>query len=58
MDEDQKKLADAHGGIWGEHPDYQVSDWQHEVANDETRSGYWSFVEGRIEQAEFDEEGD
>lgn len=33
-----------HGGYWGEHPDYPVSDWQDEVAADHTRCGYWEWV--------------
>jgi hypothetical protein len=33
-------------GHWGEHPHYPVADWQAEVLNDETRLGYWYWVEG------------
>ena len=36
-------------GLWGEHPDYPVVDWQAEVANDDTRLGYWAWVIARIE---------
>jgi len=36
---------EQHGGTWGEHPDYPVSDWQYEVANGDTRLGYWDWVE-------------
>jgi hypothetical protein len=36
-------------GHWGSHPDYPVTDWQAEVANDETRLGYWVWVETRID---------
>ena len=35
-------------GYWGDHPDFSVSDWQCEVANDETRLGYWYWVEMKI----------
>jgi hypothetical protein len=35
-------------GHWGEHPDFPVSDWQDEVASDETRLGYWIWVEVKI----------
>jgi len=36
-------------GIWGQHPDYPVADWQYEVANDDTRLGYWSWVSHMID---------
>lgn len=39
------------GGTWGEHPDWPVSDWQSEVASDDTRLGYWEWVEARLEEA-------
>ncbi|WP_165759256.1 MULTISPECIES: hypothetical protein [Mycolicibacter] len=31
-------------GMWGEHPDRPVSDWQYEVACGDTRLGYWEWV--------------
>lgn len=31
-------------GMWGEHPDYPVQDWQSQVADDDTRLGYWQWV--------------
>ncbi len=31
-------------GPWGEHPDHPVDDWKYEVANDDTRLGYWAWV--------------
>lgn len=37
-----------HFGHWGEHPDHPVSDWQAEVSNDETRLGYWYWVESKL----------
>lgn len=40
-------LADRVGGargIWGEHPEYPVRDWQWEVGEDYTRLGYWEWV--------------
>lgn len=33
---------------WGEHPDHPVTDWQYEVANGDTRSGYRAWVTGRV----------
>ncbi len=48
-------LADAHGGHWGQHPEHPVADWQYEVANDDTRLGYWAWVFDRLEQAAVDD---
>jgi hypothetical protein len=30
-------------GYWGEHPKYPVEDWRYQVANNETRQGYWEW---------------
>lgn len=40
------------GGHWGEHPDHPVQDWQAEVANDDTRMGYWPWVASQVSTAE------
>lgn len=32
---------------WGEDPNWPVSDWKYEVANDMTRKGYWSWRNGQ-----------
>jgi hypothetical protein len=40
----------AEYGAWGEHPDHMPEDWQSEVANGDTRRGYWSWVAVQIEQ--------
>jgi len=40
---------EQHGGIWGEHPNHPVSDWQYEVANGDTRLGYWGWAEHQAE---------
>lgn len=29
---------------WDQHPDYPVEDWQSEVANGDTRLGYWDWL--------------
>jgi hypothetical protein len=34
---------------WGEHPEHSLEAWQHQVANDETRRGYWEWVAAEIE---------
>jgi hypothetical protein len=54
---DAQELAEQHGGAWGEHPQYLVSDWQHEVAEGNTRLGYWVWVLHRIEADEDEDEG-
>lgn len=37
------------GGWWGEHPEYSVTDWRHEVRNETTRLGYWDWVLSSLE---------
>ena len=44
-------VADQHGGVWGEHPGHPVADWQYEIANGDTRSGYWDWVANRLASA-------
>jgi hypothetical protein len=39
-------------GHWGEHAKYPVRSWQYEVANGDTRSGYWSWVAEQIAAAD------
>jgi hypothetical protein len=34
---------------WDEDPDFPVQDWQYEVANDDTRSGYLDWVTSQHE---------
>lgn len=48
MSEEARTLAEQHGGVWGEHPDHPLEDWRYEVANDDTRAGYWDWVLGQI----------
>lgn len=42
------ELRKRYGGEWGEHPNFLVSDWKIEVAEDETWLGYWAWVESEI----------
>ena len=47
-------LKDRHqgpNGTWGEVPDYPVPDWQHLVANGDTRQGYWDYAYDELQQA-------
>jgi hypothetical protein len=38
-------FMDKYGGYWGDgHPEYTVSAWQYEVANGDTRLGYWEWA--------------
>ncbi len=41
---EMQALTEKFGGIWSEHPDYPAADWQYEVANGDTRLGYWDWV--------------
>lgn len=34
---------------WGEDAEYPVDDWKYEVANDDTRRGYWDWVDSQRE---------
>jgi len=52
---DAAQLRATHG-TWGEDPDFPVEDWQHGVANDETRLGYWEWVEARIDERDEDDD--
>lgn len=51
MTQSAEQLREQHGGVWGHHPDYPVSDWQYLVANDDTRQGYWDWVSTELEFA-------
>ncbi|MGX1201105.1 hypothetical protein [Marinobacter sp. MBR-105] len=42
--------------FWGSDPQFPVADWQQEVANDDTRLGYWDWVQVQREQADDEHE--
>ncbi len=44
---DATLLANKYGH-WGSHPDHPFGDWQYEVANEDTRLGYWEWVAQEI----------
>jgi hypothetical protein len=46
---DIKTVYSHHNGYWGEHPVHPVSDWQRQVADGETRLGYWEWVMATLE---------
>jgi hypothetical protein len=41
-------ITEAQLSHWDEHPNYAVSDWQYEVAADDTRLGYWEWVKAGL----------
>ena len=43
------RAAHVPQSIWDDDPDYPVAGWQDEVANDDTRLGYWQWVEAQRE---------
>jgi len=43
-------------GHWDSDPRFPVEDWKAEVANDETRTGYWAWVEHKIDLGDPDPE--
>lgn len=46
-----EQLKEAHGGHWGEHPEYPVTDWVFEASENGTRLGYWEWVQNKIDEA-------
>lgn len=46
-----EELKAYFGGMWANCPKYPVANWQHEVANDDTRLGYWEWVYHQIDCA-------
>ena len=38
-----------YGGYWGEHPKHTVGEWKEEVQANETRLGYWDWVNTRAD---------
>ncbi len=46
------KPSDASEDYWGERPDVPIADWQDAVAHDDTRLGYWEFVQARLQHEE------
>ncbi len=40
----RKFMIDLGLGHWNEHLEYPLADWKHEIANDNTRLGYWEWL--------------
>lgn len=47
----REKYDGEQGTYWGQHPDYPMYVWQDEVANLDTRLGYWEWVVHRLSGA-------
>ena len=45
-DSELEQFKEQHGGHWSEtgDPDYPIEDWKTEVANGDTRMGYWEWA--------------
>ena len=41
--------AQTYRDVWAEDPDYPVSDWKYQIENNDTRRGYWDWVEAQRE---------
>lgn len=54
--QEAEAIREEAGGFWEQHPSHSVEDWQSEVANGDTRLGYWEWVACQIEVAEHDHE--
>ena len=44
----EEELLEVWDGNWNQHPRVPLEDWVHEVRNDDTRQGYWSYVESKL----------
>ena len=42
--------ARRENGYWTSHPDHPIEDWRSEIANDNTRQGYWEWAFQREEE--------
>jgi len=45
------KICQRNGGYWGEYSDFPLEDWKYEVANNDTRNGYWNWVNDKVIQS-------
>ena len=54
LSEKAEALKEANGGHWGELAGHDVADWRYEVANEDTKLGYWEWAANRIDSGEFD----
>lgn len=50
MSPEARALAEWHGGLWKEHPQFPLGDWQYEVECDYTRLSYWDWALGKQQE--------
>jgi len=55
MNDKAWKLAQDYGGIWGEHPELKIKNWQLDIEFGRTRDSYWNWVIETIEHNEEEE---
>lgn len=53
-----ERTDDPEFNHWGEDPAYPVRDWRYQAGNNDTRLGYWDWVDGEREADAADEEGE
>lgn len=56
MNDKAWKLCQDYGGIWGEHPQLKVHNWQLAIEFNQTRDSYWNWVVEMIEENETEEQ--
>lgn len=44
--------------VWDEDDQFPAEDWQYEVANGDTRRGYWDWVKAKQEEAQAERQPD
>jgi hypothetical protein len=44
----ERKLRETFD-YWEEHPQYSTEDWKQDVANGDTKAGYWTWVASQID---------
>jgi hypothetical protein len=43
-----EELREKYGGTWANHPDFPHGDWGRAAMENETRQGYWDWVESSV----------
>ena len=54
LSEMAEALKEANGSHWGGLTGHDVEDWRYEIANEDTRLGYWEWAANRIDSGEVD----
>lgn len=45
-------MSDTPNDYWANDPEHPVGDWKYEVENNDTRLGYWEWVQARKDEGE------